>query len=161
MPSTDIGSHGSYGVDHSVFDNYAWFTENADPSFVYLQEMARILGLEALHMADADVLPYDYVTYGKEIASYLETAKRKPSAKSLDFAPVEAATTRFTKAAEAVHSRQLAPGGNPGQLNTILRDTEASFISETGLPNRPWYKQHYLCPWRIHRLCSRGPSRRQ
>ena len=146
VPSTDIGSHGSYGVYHSVFDNYAWFTMNADPSFVYLQEMARVLGLEALHMADADVLPYDYVTYGKEIASYLDSAKRKPSAKSLDFGPAEVATARFTKAAEAVHSRQLAPGANPAQLNTILRDTEASFISDAGLPNRPWYKHTIYAP---------------
>ncbi len=79
VPSTDIGSHGDYGVYHSVFDNYAWYTQNADPTFVYLQEMARVLGLEALHMADADVLPIcDYVTYGKEISAYLDAAKRKP-----------------------------------------------------------------------------------
>jgi N-acetylated-alpha-linked acidic dipeptidase len=149
VPSTDIGSHGSYGVYHSVFDNYAWFTENADPTFVYLQEMARILGLEALHMADADVLPYDYVTYGKEIAAYLDSAKHKPSAKTLDFAPAEAAATRFTRAAEAVHSRQLSPGTNPAQLNQLnqsLRDTEADFISDTGLPNRPWYKHTIYAP---------------
>jgi N-acetylated-alpha-linked acidic dipeptidase len=149
VPSTDIGSHGSYGVYHSVFDNYAWFTQNADPTFVYLQEMARILGLEALHMADADVLPYDYVTYGKEIASYLDAAKRKPSAKTLDFAPAEAAATRFTRAAEAVHSRQLSPGANPAQLNQLnqsLRDTEADFISDTGLPNRSWYKHTIYAP---------------
>jgi N-acetylated-alpha-linked acidic dipeptidase len=149
VPSTDIGSHGSYGVYHSVFDNYAWFTENADPTFVYLQEMARILGLEALHMADADVLPYDYVTYGKEIAAYLDSAKHKPSAKTLDFAPVEAAATRFTRAAEAVHSRQLSPGTNPAQLNQLnqsLRDTEEDFLSDTGLPNRPWYKHTIYAP---------------
>jgi N-acetylated-alpha-linked acidic dipeptidase len=149
VPSTDIGSHGSYGVYHSVFDNYAWFTMNADPSFVYLQEMARILGLEAIHMADADVLPYDYVTYGKEITSYLDSAKRKPSAKSLDFGPAEAAATRFTRAAEAVHSRQLAPGTNPSQLtqlNQSLRNTEADFISDAGLPNRPWYKHTIYAP---------------
>ncbi len=41
VPSTDVGSGGPYGVYHSVFDNYAWFTQNADPKFVYLQEMAR------------------------------------------------------------------------------------------------------------------------
>jgi len=149
VPSTDIGSHGSYGVYHSVFDNYAWYTENADPSFVYLQEMARILGLEALHMADADVLPYDYVTYGKEIAAYLDSAKRKPTAKGLDFAPAETAATRFTRAAEAVHSRQLSPGANTAQLkqlNQNLRDTETDLISDTGLPNRPWYKHTIYAP---------------
>jgi N-acetylated-alpha-linked acidic dipeptidase len=146
VPSTDIGSHGPYGVYHSVFDNYAWYIQNADPTFVYLQEMARILGLEALHMADADVLPYDYATYGREITSYIETAKRKVAARGLDFEPAEAASARFTKAAEAVHSRQISPGAKPAQLNMLLRETEADFISPTGLPNRGWYKHTIYAP---------------
>ncbi len=77
VPSTDIGSGGPYGVYHSVFDNYAWFVMNADPHFVYLQQMARVLGLEAVRMADTDVLPYDYQAYAREVKAYLEAAKRK------------------------------------------------------------------------------------
>ena len=146
VPSTDIGSHGPYGVYHSVFDNYAWYIQNADPSFAYLQEMARILGLEALHMADTDVLPYDYVTYAKEIASYLETAKRKKSAISLDFTAADAAASRFLRAAEAIKGRQLAPGSGVIKLNEALRQTEADFIFEAGLPNRPWYKHTIYAP---------------
>jgi N-acetylated-alpha-linked acidic dipeptidase len=146
VPSTDIGSHGSYGVYHSVFDNYAWYVQNADPTFVYLQEMARILGLEALHMADTDVLPYDYVTYGKEISAYLDSAKHKAAAKEIDFAPAEAAVDRFTKAAESVHGRQLAPGTNLLKLNAALRETETDFTSQNGLPNRPWYKHIIYAP---------------
>jgi N-acetylated-alpha-linked acidic dipeptidase len=146
VPSTDIGSSGDYGVYHSVFDNYAWYVQNADPTFVYLQEMARILGLEALHMADSDGLPYDYVTYAKEITTYLDNAKSKPSAKSLDFAPAEAAAARFLVAAQAVRIRQTAASANPASLNTELRDTETDFISTTGLPNRPWYKHIIYAP---------------
>jgi len=149
VPSTDIGSHGEYGVYHSVFDNYAWYVQNADPSFVYLQEMARVLGLEAVRMADTDVLPYDYVTYGKEISSYLEAAKHKPSAASIDFSQAEAAVTRFSAAADAIHRRQLNPGTNKAQLaqlNQILRATEGAFISAAGLPNRPWYKHMIYAP---------------
>jgi N-acetylated-alpha-linked acidic dipeptidase len=77
VPSTDVGSEGPYGVYHSVFDNFAWYTQNADPKFAYLQEMARVLGLEALRMADADVLPYDYAAYASAIESYIEAAKRR------------------------------------------------------------------------------------
>src|SRR6185437_11827526 len=66
VPSTDIGSNGPYGVYHSTFDDYNWFIKFADPTFVYEQEMARVFGLEVLHMADTDVLPYDYQLYGKE-----------------------------------------------------------------------------------------------
>ena len=50
--------------------------------------MARVLGLEAMRMADADVLPYDYVAYAREISAYIEAAKRKAADTglgSLDF----------------------------------------------------------------------------
>src|SRR4029077_2784856 len=67
IPCTDVSSTGSYGVYHSVVDNFAWFKKFGDPDFVYEQQMARIFGLEVLRMADADVLPYDYEQYGKEI----------------------------------------------------------------------------------------------
>ena len=78
VPSTDIGSGGPYGVYHSVFDNYAWFTLNADPHFVYLQQMARVLGLEAVRMADTDVLPYDYEAYAREMKPILSRRSAKP-----------------------------------------------------------------------------------
>jgi N-acetylated-alpha-linked acidic dipeptidase len=146
VPSTDIGSHGPYGVYHSVFDNYAWFTMNADPSFVYLQQMARILGLEALHMADTDVLPYDYVTYGKEIQSYLESARKKKAAAGMDFGPAEVAAARFIRAAESARQVQGKPGTDLTKVNAALRATETAFIAEAGLPNRPWYKHTIYAP---------------
>jgi N-acetylated-alpha-linked acidic dipeptidase len=146
VPSTDVGSDGPYGVYHSVFDNYSWYVQNADPSFVYLQEMARILGLEALHMADADVLPYDYAAYAKAISGYLETARRKPAAQLLDFSSAEAAAARFQRAAESARLLQSYPKGDLTRVNTALRETESAFLSATGLPNRPWYKHLIYAP---------------
>jgi N-acetylated-alpha-linked acidic dipeptidase len=149
VPSTDISSGGPYGVYHSVFDNYAWYVQNADPHFVYLQEMARVLGLEALRMADTDVLPYDYVTYAHQIDSYISAAKRKASEahlSGLDFAPVLAASARLTAAAQKMHAIQSAPTGDLTKLNLALRQTEAALISDAGLPNRPWYRHTIYAP---------------
>jgi N-acetylated-alpha-linked acidic dipeptidase len=146
VPSTDIGSQGDYGVYHSVFDNYAWYVMNADPGFVYLQEMARVLGLETLHMADTDVLPYDYVTYGREIVGYLDAAKKKPAASGLDFGPVEAVAGRFLKAAEAAKTVQGRANPNPSQVNEKLRAVEGDLIADAGLPNRAWYKHTIYAP---------------
>jgi N-acetylated-alpha-linked acidic dipeptidase len=149
VPSSDIGSNGSYGVYHSVFDNYAWYVQNADPHFVYLQEMARVLGLEAIRMADTDVLPYDYVTYAREISSYIDTAKRKSSdlhLSGLDFAPAEAAASRLAAAAQRAHALESAPSGDLNKLNQILRATEAALITEAGLPNRPWFRHTIYAP---------------
>jgi N-acetylated-alpha-linked acidic dipeptidase len=77
VPSGDIGSTGPYGVYHSVFDNFSWFRKFGDPDFLYEQQMARVFGLEAIRMAGADMLPYDYPTYAREIRTYIEAAKGK------------------------------------------------------------------------------------
>ncbi len=149
VPSTDVVSNGPYGVYHSTFDDFAWYTQNADPHFVYLQEMARVLGLEALRMADADVLPYDYAAYAREIASYIDAAKHKAAnmgLSSLDFAPAQAAAARFLAAAQQIHAAQAAPSGDLSRLNAALREAETAFLTETGLPNRPWYKHTIYAP---------------
>ena len=77
VPSADMARNGPYGVYHSVFDNFAWFTKFGDPTFAYEQQMARVYGLEAIRMASTDVLPSDYEQYGKEIGDYLKTAEQK------------------------------------------------------------------------------------
>jgi N-acetylated-alpha-linked acidic dipeptidase len=149
VPSTDIGSGGPYGVYHSVFDNYAWYTMNADPNFVYLQEMARVFGLESLRMADTDVLPYDYVAYSHEISSYLEMARRKANELKLgavDFAPAGLADGRFASAAQRIRGMQYLPPADAAQLNTALRETENDFLTMAGLPNRPWYRHTIYAP---------------
>ena len=149
VPSTDISSSGPYGVYHSVFDNFAWYTQNADPRFLYLQEMARVLGLEVLRMADADVLPYDYAAYARSIDSYIAAAKEKAQnagLHALDFGPAQAAASRLTAAARKAHSRQIAQSGETAKLNLALRQAESAFLSEAGLPNRPWYRHTIYAP---------------
>ena len=149
VPSTDIGSGGPYGVYHSVFDNFAWYKLNADPRFIYLQQMARVFGLETLRMADTDVLPYDYGTYAREITSYLEAAKRRAGENKLtglDFGAAESAAGHLSSAATKAHARQLAPGADTARLNTALREAETALVSPAGLPNRPWYRHTIYAP---------------
>ena len=148
VPSTDIGSEGSYGVYHSVFDNYQWFTMNADPTFIYEQQQARVFGLEVLHMADTDVLPYDYELYGREIEQYLDAAQKKASndGVSLNFDAATAAAKRFTTAATAVKQKQQHSDGNETALNQQLRAAEEDFLSAAGLPNRSWFKHTIYAP---------------
>jgi len=149
VPSTDIGSEGPYGVYHSTFDDFAWFIMNADPSFVYLQQMARVFGIEALRMADADVLPYDYPSYAREITAYIDAAKKKAEDSgltSLDFAAAQAAAGRLAAAAAKAHAAQFAPSADPAKLNQALRAAETDLLSPGGLPNRPWYRHTIYAP---------------
>jgi N-acetylated-alpha-linked acidic dipeptidase len=150
VPSSDVSSSGAYGVYHSVFDNFAWFKKFADPDFVYEQEMARVFGLEAVRMADADVLPYDYEQYGKEIQAYLDSAHRRAEDKfgagGLDFNAVNAAAHRFATAGAKVLAKQKNPPRDAARLNRVLRDTERAMLTPQGLPHRPWFRHAIYAP---------------
>jgi len=143
VPSTDIGSEGPYGVYHSVFDNYNWFTKFADPTFIYEQQQARVFGLEILHMADTDFLPYDYKLYGTEVVSYITAAEKraKDAHMKLDFSAADAAAKRFASAGEHVYTVQTSgAAGSHAALNSALRKAESALLTDAGLPHRPWYR---------------------
>jgi N-acetylated-alpha-linked acidic dipeptidase len=150
VPSSDITSNGPYGVYHSVFDNFAWFKKFGDPDFVYEQEMARVFGLEALRMADADVLPYDYGEYGKEVAVYLDAAKQRAENKfgdrTLDLNAATAAAKHFQEAGAKILAKQKNPPRDPARLNQALMSTERALLAPEGLPHRPWFRHAIYAP---------------
>jgi N-acetylated-alpha-linked acidic dipeptidase len=150
VPSTDVGSGGPYGVYHSVFDNFAWFKKFGDPDFVYEQQMARVFGLEVLRMANADVLPYDYEQYGKEIAAYIDSAKKRAESKfgghALDMNAVTAANKRFQEAGAKILAKQKNPPRNAAGLNRALRGVERALLLPEGLPHRPWFRHAIYAP---------------
>jgi N-acetylated-alpha-linked acidic dipeptidase len=150
VPSTDISSTGPYGVYHSVFDNFAWFKKFGDPDFLYEQQMARVFGLETLRMADADVLPYDYEEYGKEIDAYLETARRRAESKfgerALDLTAVTAAAKHFQDAGAKILAKQKNPPRDSARLNQALLAAERALLVSEGLPHRPWFRHAIYAP---------------
>jgi N-acetylated-alpha-linked acidic dipeptidase len=160
VPSTDIGSDGPYGVYHSVFDDYNWFIRNADPTFAYEQQQARVFGLEVLHMADADVLPYDDAAYGEQIEGFLDRAAQQAQTAhmAIDFAAARTAAQQFTTAGRSVLCQQSdAQAGteacasthaaaNSAELNRALRSAETDLLSPSGLPRRSWYRHTIFSP---------------
>jgi N-acetylated-alpha-linked acidic dipeptidase len=147
VPSTDIGSDGPFGVYHTVYDNYGWFTRFADPGFLYTQQQARVLGMEVLHMADADVLPLDDKEYGQEIRSYLEQARSRAIGRgmTLDFGAALAAAERFEMAGAAMLARQTGAAADRS-LDGALVAAERALLLPGGLPRRPWYRHSVYAP---------------
>jgi N-acetylated-alpha-linked acidic dipeptidase len=108
-----------------------------------------VLGLEAIRMADTDILPYDYPEYAREVKAYIESAKRKSgdaAMSGLDFAPALAAASHFATAAQHALQLQSKPPEDIAQFNATLRATETALLSPAGLPNRPWYKHTIYAP---------------
>jgi N-acetylated-alpha-linked acidic dipeptidase len=148
VPSTDIGSDGPYGVYHSAFDDYNWFIRFADPTFVYEQQQARVFGLEIIHMADTEILPYDYKLYGHDVIGYLVDAQKRAdkAGMKLDFSAATTAAQRFASAGASIYRIQTAPNANSTTLNTALRAAEAALLNDAGLPHRPWFRHTIFDP---------------
>jgi N-acetylated-alpha-linked acidic dipeptidase len=152
IPSADMTSSGPYGVYHSAFDDFTWFKKFGDPTFVYEQQMARVFGIEALHMASADVLPYDYELYGKEISAYIGRAREKATqvlgASAPDFKKASEAAARFTDAGTKLLAAQknLPSDDAVARLNQTLITAERALLLEKGLPNRPWFRHAIYAP---------------
>jgi len=150
VPSSDIGSTGSYGVYHSAFDNFNWFKKFGDPDFTYEQQMARVFGISILRMADADVLPYDYEEYAREITFYIDSAKKRALAEfagqTVDFTEASRAAHHFEQAAAKILVRQQNYSGDAAKMNRALRDAERALLMPEGLPNRPWFRHAIYAP---------------
>ncbi len=150
VPSTDITSSGDYGVYHSAFDDFAWFKKFGDPDFRYEQQMARIYGLEVLRMSSADVLPYDYENYGKEILVYLDSARNKSKErfgdKVPDFSAAFEGARHLEEAGAKILQKQRKVPAAPDRLNAKLRDAERALLIPEGLPNRPWFHHAIYAP---------------
>jgi N-acetylated-alpha-linked acidic dipeptidase len=152
IAATDVGSVGDYGVYHSVFDNFAWFKKFGDPDFTHEQKMARIFGVEAIRMGDADVIPYDFEEYGKEIGVYITAAKQRGAVvftgRSPDFAPALAAARRLEAAGLNISVAQQHPSAEVAALNKKLVEADRSLILPNGLPGRPWFRHAIYAPGR-------------
>ncbi|MGA9968608.1 MAG: M28 family metallopeptidase [Terriglobales bacterium] len=150
VPSADVSSTGSYGVYHSAFDNFNWFKKFGDPDFVYEQQMARIFGISIIRMADADILPYDYEEYAKEIVSYIDSAKKKAqtefTGQAVNFTEATQAAHHFEQAAAKTLIRQQDSPHDAAKLNQALRDAERALLMPEGLPNRPWFRHAIYAP---------------
>ena len=70
IASLNIGFGGESeagGVYHSIYDDYYWYTHFGDTSFVYGRALSQIGGTAVMRLADADVLPYDFVTLASTV----------------------------------------------------------------------------------------------
>jgi len=156
IPSTDFSFGGDYGVYHSIFDNHRWMKNHGDPGFRYHAAAARFYGLETLRLAEADLLPFDYEAYGKEVFDYIGGIRAKLAllgeADKLDFAAAEQAAKRLAAAGKDVREKYrwaVARGLMPDDLvrvNRALVETEQAFLLPEGLPGRPWFKHAIFAP---------------
>ena len=149
IPIAEWGFGGPAGTYHSAYDTHAWMNKFGDPGFLYHATAARIGAAMALRMANAEVLPYDYVEFARTMRPYLRPLTRSFAAKGWDttaIAPLAGAITRLEQAAQAfagARDAQLARGISKSAqtaTNAQLMKVERAFARPSGLKDRPWYR---------------------
>ena len=155
IASADLTFDGPYGVYHSLYDDYGWIARIGDPGFRYHAAMARLVGVLALRLANADVLPFQPSRYGREIARYAEELSRSETGRAARpemRALARAALTWSSESrrAEDRIARRLARGGGPPvtsrAANAWLLSLERAVSDDRGLPGRPWFRHLIYAP---------------
>ena len=145
VPSVDMVFDGPYGVYHSIYDTHEWMRRHGDPGFLYHAAMARLWGVMALRLANADVLPFDFAVYGRDLAAYLDDVEAAARDKqvALDFSAARAAAAELSALAAP------APGltaERRAAINRGLMAAERALLSADGIPGRPWFRHLVYAP---------------
>ena len=145
VPSADLVFDGPYGVYHSIYDSHEWMKRVGDPGFRYHAAMARLWGLLALRLANADVLPLDYGAYGRDLLAYLDDVATLARSRGVD-----AGLDRARRAAQALSRLGVSePTGDAtadAARSRALMEAERDLLSADGIPDRPWFRHLVYAP---------------
>jgi len=148
IPIADWGFGGPQGVYHSAYDSYHWMEKFGDPTFEFHAANARIGTAALLRIANADILPYDYVEYTRTVQRFSSQVERAIAEKhwklsgavlNAAVARMESAAVAFTTARDQALSTQLSPT-IAKQVNATLLGVERELTRPQGLVTRPWFR---------------------
>ena len=148
IPHAEWGFGGAGGVYHSAYDSRHWMETFGDPGYRYHAAAARIGAALALRLANADILPYDYVEYAATMRRYLPGIAQAVSARRWPVSQTSLTTAidRMARSAGAFNAARDSALGRPLPANTrratnaALLRVERSLTRPEGLRTRPWYR---------------------
>ncbi|CAA6662820.1 unnamed protein product [Spirodela intermedia] len=129
VPSLDMYFGKDYPVYHTVFDSYDWMKKHGDPSFHRHVAVAEIWGLVALHLADDQIIPFDYLSYAAQLQEH-SSAMSSLLGDAVTMQPMNASLCELVaSASEAQEEGQLRRRA----LNDRLMLAERGFLAAEGL----------------------------
>jgi N-acetylated-alpha-linked acidic dipeptidase len=152
IPSVDVSFAGDYGVYHSLYDDFFWMRHFGDPDFTYQAALARVLGVMALRLDEADVVPYNYAAYASEIAHAQDDLTSHAAAQAGAQAILKRVTDASIAFSEAATHAQESLAGFSGDttkesvINHSLAGVEQDLLAPDGLVGRPWFKHTIFAP---------------
>jgi N-acetylated-alpha-linked acidic dipeptidase len=143
---------GSYGTYHSNYDT-RWFVERfSDPGFAVARTVTQVLGLAAMRLASADVLPFRYSHYATLIEQF-----------AAEFDAPRAIAGEIRRLALALEERirqRLAASDLAETTRKALNDRlvrlEQTLLDESEPSDKRWYR-HVVYGWNIYSLYDGQP----
>ncbi|MEX2217339.1 MAG: M20/M25/M40 family metallo-hydrolase [Phycisphaerales bacterium] len=163
IASTSLGGGGSKGNSyHSTYDTLPWYWKVVGEDYEPALMVSRMTLAVSGRMASAPLLPLDPARYGLETRRQLiDITKRAAEAGVIaapamgrevapELARLEGAALQFEAMARDVDRRLLAAveagaisGERLARVNALLIEADRAWLSEEGLPGRPWFKNLY------------------
>ena len=149
IPIAEWGFGGASGVYHSQYDDFAWMSKFGDSTYGYHAAAARIGAAMLLRLANADILPYDYVEFARTMKRYLPALDHALAAKHWSAATsglrdaigrMEEEAAAFTSARDAALTANALPRERRQAVNAALLQVERALVRPQGLRTRPWYR---------------------
>ena len=145
IPSVDFMFDGPYGVYHSSTTRTPGCARRAIPGFAYHAAMARLWGVMALRLANAEVLPFDYAAYGRDLSCTSTTSRSGRSARQRAARPrggARAAAERWPRCPRPPRPRARTRSPSTAALMRAERD----LLAPEGIPGRPWFRHLVYAP---------------
>jgi len=147
-PTVELQFDGPYGVYHSAYDDFYWMNHFGDPGYRYHTLMTQYWGALALRLAGAEILPFDFAAYGRDIVAFAGVlAANRPAQRRVDFRGLERRIAEFQQAGSdlnAAVAQALAKGPVDAELaarvNRGIMQVESNWANPDGIPGRPWFK---------------------
>ncbi len=149
IPIQEWGFGGPGGSYHSQFDSYHWMATFGDPTYAYHAASGRVAAAMVLRLADAEILPYDYVEFARDMRIHMGTTQKTADAKkwTLDASALgtsidalEHAATTFAAARDSVLAKGSPTKAVSTRTNAALLLVERALTRPQGLKTRPWFR---------------------
>jgi N-acetylated-alpha-linked acidic dipeptidase len=148
IPTLGLTFVGPYGVYHSLYDDYFWMNHFGDPGYRYHTLMTQLWGALALRLANADVLPFDFESYGENIRQFVvDLNLTNRVASHIDLAALQRQIADFQSAGRELNQSIAVAIANgkldasaAAHVNAQLMQVERNWCNPNGIPGRPWFK---------------------
>lgn len=152
IPSLNAGSGGPT-MYHSGYDDFHWYSTQADPDFVYGPMVESVFGMMALELANSSTIPYDVSRYSVDIEAHLNNIQEEitefDSVYTFEKLRKSIALVKGLSQSvdEMISEKQgLLSRKELTALNSNLIRLEKAFIYMEGMPFGKWYRSLFGAP---------------